>query len=119
MSQTPLLRCLGCVLRVVVLLEGEPSSQSKVLSTLEQVFIKDLSVLCTFLYHRVLVHLLDQDSSPPIAQFGQAASYRKRLGGSKLIPLIPFWYPSPGLCLDTIPSLSSTDNSFDLMARFG
>ena len=32
-----LLRCLGCVLRVVVLLEGEPSSQSEVLSALEQV----------------------------------------------------------------------------------
>ena len=28
----PLLRCLGCVLRVVVLLEGEPSPQSEVLS---------------------------------------------------------------------------------------
>jgi hypothetical protein len=26
-----LLRCLGCVLRVIVLLEGEPSPQSKVL----------------------------------------------------------------------------------------
>ena len=47
--------CLGSVLRVVVLLEGEPSSQSEVLSTLEQVFIKDLSVLCS-------VHLaLDPD----------------------------------------------------------
>ena len=43
----PLLRCLGCVLRVVVLLEGEPSPQSEVLSDLEQVFIKDLSVLCS------------------------------------------------------------------------
>ena len=42
----PLLCCLGCVLRVVVLLEGEPS-QSEVLSALEQVFIKDLSVLCS------------------------------------------------------------------------
>ena len=41
----PLLRCLGCVLRVVVLLEGKPSPQSKVLSALEQVFIVDLSVL--------------------------------------------------------------------------
>ena len=30
----PLLHCLGCVLRVVVLLEGEPSPQSEVLSTL-------------------------------------------------------------------------------------
>ena len=44
----PPLHCLGCVLRVVVLLEGEPSPQSEVLSTLEQVFIKDLSVLCSF-----------------------------------------------------------------------
>ena len=41
----PLLRCLGCVLRVVVLLEGEHSPQSEVLSPLAQVFIKDLSVL--------------------------------------------------------------------------
>jgi hypothetical protein len=40
-----LLYGLGCVLRVVVLLEGEPSPQSEVLSALEQVFIKDLSVL--------------------------------------------------------------------------
>ena len=40
----PHLRCLGCVLRVVVLLEGEPSPKSEVLSALEQVFIKDLSV---------------------------------------------------------------------------
>ena len=42
----PLLCCLGCVLRVVVLMEGEPSPQSEVLSALEQVFTKDL---CTFL----------------------------------------------------------------------
>jgi hypothetical protein len=39
------LHCLGCVLRVVVLLEGEPSLQSEVLSALEQVFIKDLCTL--------------------------------------------------------------------------
>ena len=43
---TPLLRCLGCVLRVVVLLESEPSPQSEDLSTLGEVVIKDLSVLC-------------------------------------------------------------------------
>ena len=41
----PLLRCLGCVLRVIVMLDREPSPQSEVLSALEQVFIKDLSVL--------------------------------------------------------------------------
>ena len=50
-----LLRCLGCVFRVVVLLEGETSPQSEVLSALEQVFIKDLIVRCS-------VHLsLDSD----------------------------------------------------------
>ena len=42
----PLLRCLGCVFRVV-LLKGEPSPQSEVLRALEQVFIKDFSVLCS------------------------------------------------------------------------
>ena len=42
----PILHCLGCVLRVVALLEGEPSPQSDVMSALEQVFIKDRSVLC-------------------------------------------------------------------------
>ena len=31
----PLLHCLGCVLKVIVLLEGEPSSPSEVLSTLD------------------------------------------------------------------------------------
>ena len=41
----PLLRCLGCVLRIIVLLDGEPSPQSEVLRNLEQFFIKDLSVL--------------------------------------------------------------------------
>ena len=43
----PLLRCLGCVLRAVVLLEGEPLPQSELLRALEQVFIKDLSLLCS------------------------------------------------------------------------
>ena len=43
----PLLRCVGCVLRVVVLLQGKLSPQSEVLSTLEQVFTKDLSILCS------------------------------------------------------------------------
>jgi hypothetical protein len=37
----PLLSCLGCVLRVIVLLECEPSPQSEVLSAMEQVVIKD------------------------------------------------------------------------------
>ena len=36
--------------------------------------------------HWVLGHLPDQGPSPPIAQFGQAASPRKSLGGHKLLP---------------------------------
>ena len=36
--------------------------------------------------HRVLGHLPDQGLSLPIAQFGRAASSRKSLGGSKLLP---------------------------------
>jgi hypothetical protein len=82
--------------------------------------------------HRVLGHLPDQGPCPLIAQFVQAASSKKILGGSKLIPfkndgghcsLRPlmlqhnfFGYHSPDLCLGTILSQSSTDNSFDLMA---
>jgi len=31
----PLLYCLSCVLRVIVLLEGEPSAQSEVLNSLD------------------------------------------------------------------------------------
>jgi hypothetical protein len=83
--------------------------------------------------HRVLGHLPDQGPSTPIAQFGLAASSRKSLGGSKLLPFKndgghcvlgtfndaeTFWYPSPDLCLDTILSQSSMDNSFDQMAWF-
>ena len=36
--------------------------------------------------HWVIGHLPDQGPSPPIAQFGRAASSRKSLGGSKLLP---------------------------------
>ena len=43
----PFLRCLSRVLRVIALLEGEPSPQSEVLRDLEQVFIKELFVLCS------------------------------------------------------------------------
>ena len=43
----PLLHRLGCVLRVIVLLEAEPLPQSGVLSTLQLDFMKDLSVLCS------------------------------------------------------------------------
>ncbi len=43
-----LLHCLGCVRRVIVMLEGELSAQSEVLSALNQVFMKDISVFSSF-----------------------------------------------------------------------
>ena len=52
----PRLRCLGCVIRGVVLLKGEPSPQSEVLSNME-VFIKDLSTLCSILLPSILMSL--------------------------------------------------------------
>ena len=39
LKDKPLLHYLDCVLRVIVLLEGEPSAQSEVLSALDQVYI--------------------------------------------------------------------------------
>ena len=66
--------------------------------------------------HWAFGHLPNQGPSPPIAQ---AASSRKSLGGSKLLPFL--WtfnfakkccYPSSDLCLNTILSRSSMDNSF-------
>ena len=83
--------------------------------------------------HRIIGHLPDQGPSPPTALFGRVASSRKCLGGSKLLPFQidgghcilgdlqccrHFWNPSPDLCLDTVLSRSSTDNSFGLMAWF-
>ncbi len=41
----PLLRYFSCVLRVIILLEGKPSAQSEVLSTLEKVFVQDIPVV--------------------------------------------------------------------------
>ena len=57
---------------MVVLLEGSPISTEELCSSHSN--------------HLVLGHLPDQGPSPPIAQFGLAASSRKSLGGSKLLP---------------------------------
>ena len=48
-----LLCYFSCVLRVIVLLEGEPSAQSEVQSTLEEVFFQDISVLGRIHLHHV------------------------------------------------------------------
>ena len=56
---------------MVVLLEGSPISTEELCSSLSD--------------HRVLGHLPDQGLSSHFAQFGQAASSKKILGGSKLL----------------------------------
>jgi hypothetical protein len=117
----PLLRsgfCLATTIKsaaeMVVLLEDSTISTEELWSSVTD--------------HRVLGHLPDQGPSPPIAQFGQSS---KSFGGSKLLQFLKmeatvylgtfnaaekFWYLSPDLCLNTILSQSSMDNSFDLMA---
>jgi hypothetical protein len=55
--QKPLLRCLGCVLRVVVLLEGEPSPESEVLSALEQVSSRITLYFALFIFASILTSL--------------------------------------------------------------
>ena len=102
---------------MVVLLEGFPISTG----TLE---------LCQS-DHWVLGHLPDQGPPPPIAQFGQAVKrvlvvpnffHLRMMEATVFLGTFNaaemFLYPSPDLCLDTILSQSSTDNSFNLMAWF-
>ena len=98
-----------------VLLEGSPISTEELWSSV-RVTIRG--------------HLPDQGPSPTIAQLARAASSRKDLGGSKLLPFknervqcvlrdlqcCILWYPSPHPWLDIILSRSSMNNSFDLMA---
>ena len=45
------------MLRVIVLLEGESSAHFEVLSAVEQVFIKDLSVLSAYIFLLILTSL--------------------------------------------------------------
>ena len=49
----PLLLCLGCVLKVVVLLEGEPSPQSEVLNALvsHSMSLKNILTACSYHHH--------------------------------------------------------------------
>ena len=83
--------------------------------------------------YRVLGHLPDHGPSPPIVQFGRVASSGRVLVVPNFFHLRImeasvflrtfnagdiFWYPSPDLCLDTILSRSSKDNSFNLLAWF-
>ena len=87
----PLLHCLDCVLRVVVLLEGEPSPhQSEVLIALQNVFIKDLSVL-----RFVHLSLVPDKSTCPCCwktfpQHGAATTMLHHRDGARFPPDVKF-----------------------------
>jgi hypothetical protein len=104
---------------MVVLLEGSPVSTYELWTSASD--------------HLVLGHLPDQGPSAPTAQFGR----RPAIGRVVELPNFfnlrmmeanvfigtfnaaeMFWHPSPDLCLETILSQNSTDNSFNLMAWF-
>lgn len=53
--------CLGCAFQVIVMSETEPSLHYEVLSALEQVFLKDVSVLWSVL---IFSHDLDESLGP-------------------------------------------------------
>ena len=105
-------RCLGCVLRVVVLLEGSPISTEEFWSsvrvtirspTLTKAFLSEGPALGRVLVFPNVFHLRMMEATVFLGTFNAAEM---------------FWYPSPDLCLDTILSRSSTDNTFDLIAWF-
>ena len=79
----PLLCCFGCVLRVVVLLEGEPSPQSEVLSALEQVFIKDLSILLSVHLSPILTSLQVPATEKTSPQHDAATTMLHRRDGAR------------------------------------
>ena len=74
------------MLRVIVLLEGETSAQSEGLSTLDQVFEKDISVLQLFLNP-------DQSPSPcrwkTLSQHDAATTLLHRWDGIGLLMMLP------------------------------
>ncbi|KAG9471761.1 hypothetical protein GDO78_023090 [Eleutherodactylus coqui] len=87
----PLLCCPGCVLRVIVMLEGDPSAQSEVSCALNQVFI--ISVLCSiWLFINPDQSPLPQhDAPPPGFTVGMVLSRNER----RLVSIYPDRSPLP------------------------
>ena len=69
---------------MVVLLEGSPISTEELCQRDHQVLGHLPELWSSVSDHQVIGQLPDQGPSPPIAQFGQAASSKKSVGGSKL-----------------------------------
>ncbi|KAK6306788.1 hypothetical protein J4Q44_G00237130 [Coregonus suidteri] len=105
---------------MVVLLEGSPISTEELWSSV-RVTIK---FLATSLTKALLPRLLSLAGRPALGGVLVVPNFFHLRMMEATVFLGTFnaadicWYPSPDLCLDTILSRSSTDNSFDLMAWF-
>ena len=105
---------------MVVLLEGSPIFTEELWSSVRVT----LGFLVTSLTKALLPRLLSLAQQPALGRVLVVPNfYHLRmmeatvfLGTFNAADI--FCYPSPDLCLDTILSLNSTDNSFDLMAWF-
>jgi hypothetical protein len=105
---------------MVVLLEGSPISTEELWSSV-RVTIRFLVTSLTKALHPQLLNLarlpvLERVLVVPNFFHLRMMEATVFLGTFNAAEM--FWYPSPDLCLDTILSRSSTDNSFDLMAWF-
>ena len=81
-----LLCCLGCVFRVVVLLEGEHSPQSEAPSTLEQVLIKELCTFAPFIFTSILTTLPVPSTENHPHSTAAATTMLHRRGGTRFPP---------------------------------
>lgn len=105
---------------MVVLLEGSPISTEELWSSVRVT----IGFLVTSLTKALLPRLLSLAGRPAVGRvlvvpnffhlrMMEATVFLGTFNAAEM-----FWYPSPDLCLDTILSRSSTDNSFNLMAWF-
>ena len=102
---------------MVVLLGGYPISTEELRSSVRET----IRFLITSLTKALLSQLLSLAGCPALGRVlvvQHILSLRMTvfLGTFKVADI--FWYPSPDLCLVTILSWSSTDNSFNLMTWF-
>ena len=105
---------------MVVLLEGSPISTEELWSSVRMT----IGFLVTSLTKALLPRLLCLAGLPALGRalvvtnflhlrMMEATVFLGTVNAAEM-----FWYPSPDLCLDTILSLSSMDNSFYLMSWF-
>ena len=105
--------------KMVVLLEGSPISTEELWSSV----ILTIGLLVSSLTNALLPRLLSLAGLPALGSlrgskllpFKNDGSHCA-LGSFNVVEIVP--YPSPDLCLNTILSQTSMDNSFDLMAWF-